>query len=275
MNNHTLCANDITLSYDKNTIAKDLSLTIDKPQMISIIGPNGAGKSTLLKGLSRIITPKKGCVLLDGKDIHKMSGKEVARTIAMLPQATSIPDDFLVIDLVSMGRTPYQGRFSSLTSEDREIISAAMQQTNIIRFWHRKVSTLSGGERQRVWLAMAIAQQPKILLLDEPTAFLDIHHQLEIMELVRSLHESLEITVIMVLHDLNHVLRYSERIIAIKDGNIFADGQTQDVLTEENFALLYGVKATKVQIKEEDKEYSAFIPYAVCKEERVDDIAKA
>lgn len=264
MSDHKLCAEQISLAYDKHLIAEDLSMSIEKPQMISIIGPNGAGKSTLLKGLSRILKPQKGSVLLDGQNIHRMPGKEVARIIAMLPQATSVPDDFLVIDLVSMGRTPYRGRFSSLLPEDRVIIRKAMEQTSITSFHHRKVSTLSGGERQRVWLAMAIAQQPKILLLDEPTTFLDIHHQIEIMELVRDLHKSLNITVVMVLHDLNHALRYSDRIVAIKNGKIFADGATEEVLTEENFALLYDVKAKKILLNQDGEEYSVFIPYAVC-----------
>ncbi|MDR1703025.1 MAG: ABC transporter ATP-binding protein, partial [Sporomusaceae bacterium] len=262
MNGHTLCTQNITLSYEKKIVAANLSLTIDKPQMIAIIGPNGAGKSTLLKSLSRILIPQKGEVLLDGKNIHKMPGKEVAQIIAMLPQATSVPDDFLVADLVSMGRTPYRGRFSPLTAADKKIVQAAMEQTNITGFSHRRVNTLSGGERQRVWLAMAIAQEPKILLLDEPTTFLDIHHQLEIMELVLSLHKSLRITVVMVLHDLNHAFRYSERIIAIKGGAVFADGPTATVLTEENFARLYNVKAAKVVVNNSDESHAAFIPYA-------------
>lgn len=265
MFNHTLIAENITLSYDVAVIAQNLNLTIDKPQIISIIGPNGAGKSTVLKGLSRIIKPKVGHVLLDGKNIHKMAGKDVARIIAMLPQSTSVPEDFLVTDLVACGRTPYQKRFSGLTKEDRDIIKIAMEQTNIVHLRHRKVTSLSGGERQRVWLAMAITQQPKILLLDEPTTFLDIHHQLEIMELVRSLHKTLNITVVMVLHDLNHALRYSERIVAIKDGKVFADGPAETVLTEENFELIYDVKATKLCLKQEEEEYCVFIPHTVCK----------
>lgn len=262
---HSLCAQNITLSYDKSIIAEDLSLIIDEPQIISIIGPNGAGKSTLLKGLARILKPPKGNVFLDGQEIHKMPSKAVARIMAMLPQSASVPDDLLVSDLVALGRSPYQKRFSTLKAVDRDIIRQAMQQTNVKQFAHRRVSTLSGGERQRVWMAMAVAQQPKILLLDEPTTFLDIHHQLEIMELVRDLHRDLDITVVMVLHDLNHALRYSQRIIALKDGAIFADGPVDHVLTEENFTCLYNVKAKKISLEEDGVKYSAFFPYAVCK----------
>ncbi len=262
---NTLCARDVTLSYNNTTIAKNLSLTIDRPQIISIIGPNGAGKSTLLKALSRILPPQKGSILLNGKEIQKMPGKEIARIIATLPQSACAPDDLLVLDLISLGRTPYQKRFQPLAQKDKEIICDAMQQTSTTTFSQRTISSLSGGERQRVWLAMALAQQPKILLLDEPTTFLDIHHQLEIMELIRKLHEKLNITVVMVLHDLNHAMRYSDRIVAIKKGEIFADGPTEEVLTEENFAKIYDVKAKKIAIKEEGENYYAFVPYQVCR----------
>ena len=261
---HVLSADNITIGYDSDIIAKDLSITIDKPQIISIIGPNGAGKSTVLKALSRILKPKAGNVFLDGQEIHTMPGKAVARIIAMLPQSSSVPDDFLVSDLVACGRTPYQARFSGLTKYDKEIIIDAMQKTDAMRLHHRRVSDLSGGERQRVWLAMAIAQQPQILLLDEPTTFLDIHHQLEIMELVRSLHEQLCISVVMVLHDLNHAVRYSQRIVAIKNGSIYADGAPEKVLTEENFEYIYDVKAKKIMMKQDGEEYCVFMPYAVC-----------
>ncbi len=261
---NTLHAQNITLAYENKIIIENLSLTLDKPQIVSVIGPNGAGKSTLLKAFCRILQAQKGTILLDGKKLHKITGKEVARIIAMLPQSTSVPEDFLVTDLVALGRSPYQKRFAALTTEDKTIISQAMQQTGSLDFAQRKVSTLSGGERQRVWLAMALAQQPKILLLDEPTTFLDIHHQLEIMELVRSLHKNLNIIVVMVLHDLNHALRYSHRIIALKKGTIFADGLPDEVLTEDNFAHLYDVKAKKICLQQAGEEYCAFIPYAVC-----------
>ena len=264
MSGHVLTADSITIGYDSAVIAKNLSLTIDKPQIISIIGPNGAGKSTVLKALSRILKPKAGNVLLDGQEINKMPGKAVAKIIAMLPQSTAVPDDFLVSDLVACGRSPYQGRFSGLTKEDKDIIVDSMKKTETFTFHNRRVSSLSGGERQRVWLAMALAQQPKILLLDEPTTFLDIHHQLEIMELVRDLHEQLRISVVMVLHDLNHAIRYSQRIVAIKNGSIFADGDPIEVLTEKNFEHIYNVKAKKIHMRQDDEEYCVFIPYSVC-----------
>ena len=260
MNTHTLTADNISLAYAHKTIIENLSLTINRPQMISIIGPNGAGKSTLLKGLSRILPPSQGQVLLDGKDIHTAPGKLVASIMSFLPQSAHAPANITVKDLVGMGRTPYVKRFAPLTADDRAIITAAMEQTSTVEFQDRTISTLSGGERQRVWLAMALAQQPSILMLDEPTTFLDIHHQIEIMELVKRLHQSLQLTVIMVLHDLNHALRYSDRIIAVKQGKIFADGPVEQVLTEENFAHIYNVRARKVVIQEDGCVYPFFLP---------------
>ncbi len=260
---HTLEAKKLTLAYGNKVIADQLDLLIDRPQMISIIGPNGAGKSTVLKALSRLLSPSRGQVLLDGKELKNLNGKIVAQTIGVLPQSAFAPMDLLVKDLVACGRTPYQGRFSTLTLEDDQIIQESMEQTGVTQFAYRSIGSLSGGERQRVWLAMALAQKPDILLLDEPTTFLDIHHQLEMMELVRKLHRNLGITVVMVLHDLNHAVRYSDRIIAIKDGKVFADGPVADVLTEENFERIYGVKATRLNLKQDEEEYCVFIPHTV------------
>ena len=261
---HSLEAQKITLAYGAKPIVEKLDILIDQPQIISIIGPNGAGKSTVLKAFARLLTPKKGMVLLDGKDIHRQPSKEVARTLAVLPQSTTAPMDIAVKDLVACGRAPYQGHFSSLTEADYQIIENAMERTGVLDFAHRQLVSLSGGERQRVWLAMALAQEPDILLLDEPTTFLDIHHQLDLMELVRQLHRELKITVIMVLHDLNHATRYSERVIAIKNGAIFADGKVGDVMTEANFEKLYGVKALRVNVIQDEEEYSVFVPHTVC-----------
>lgn len=262
---HTLEAKEITISYGPKEIIKDLDLSIDQPQIISIIGPNGAGKSTVLKALARLLKPKKGKVYLDGKSIHETPGKEIAQILAVLPQSTSAPSDILVKDLVACGRTPYQGHFSSLTEDDHRIIREVMEKTGVAEFADRQLTSLSGGERQRVWLAMALAQDPEILLLDEPTTFLDIHHQLDLMGLIRQLHREMGITIIMVLHDLNHAARFSERVIAIKEGKIFADGSVSEVMTEENFEELYGVKAIRFDLTRDEEEYCVFIPHAVCK----------
>lgn len=262
---HTLKAEEITISYGAHEIVKDLNLSIDKPEIISIIGPNGAGKSTVLKALARLLKTKKGHVYLDGKSIYETPGKEVARILAVLPQSTSAPTDILVKDLVACGRTPYQGHFSSLTENDHRIIQEVMEKTGVAEFTNRQLTSLSGGERQRVWLAMALAQDPEILLLDEPTTFLDIHHQLDLMGLIRRLHQEMGITIVMVLHDLNHATRFSERVIAIKDGEVFADGSVSEVMTEENFEKLYGVKALRFDLTQDEEEYCVFIPHAVCK----------
>lgn len=261
---HTLETRAITFAYKNKPVLKDLDLSVDKAQIISIIGPNGAGKSTVLKAFARLLKPQKGQVLLDGREIHNSPSKEIARIMAVLPQSTSAPMDILVKDLVACGRTPYQGHFSSLTHEDHQIIQRAMIETGVSDFAHRPLAGLSGGERQRVWLAMALAQEPEILLLDEPTTFLDIHHQLELMNLIQRLHKELGITILMVLHDLNHATRYSDRVIAIKDGEVFADGTVDEVMTEENFEKLYGVKAIRFDLIQDEEEYCVFIPHSVC-----------
>lgn len=261
---HQLETLGMTLNYGSKVIIEEMNLYIDKPEIISIIGPNGAGKSTVLKALARLITPKHGTVFLDGRKIQTVSSRETAQILAILPQSTFAPQDISVKELVSAGRAPYRGYFSTLTVRDHQVIARVMELTGISQFADRLLITLSGGEKQRVWLAMALAQEPKILLLDEPTTYLDIHHQLEMMKLVRRLHQELGIVVVMVLHDLNHAARFSDRIIAIKDGVIFADGSVEEVLTEENFELLYGVKAHQFKLCENEEEYRVFIPYEVC-----------
>lgn len=262
--NHTLEVENMTLSYGKKRIATDLTISIDSPQIISIIGPNGAGKSTILKAFARLLKPEKGLVYLDGKNIHEMPSKEVAKVLAILPQSPSSPTDITVKELVSYGRAPYQSYLSSLTEQDQEIIQRAMRRTNVLPFANRLLTSLSGGERQRVWLAMALAQDPDILLLDEPTTFLDIHHQLDLMMLIRTLYQELNITIVMVLHDLNHASRFSERIIAVKEGKIFYDGTSDEVMTMGNLRELYQIEAVPVRIAEGEEEYRVFIPHKLC-----------
>lgn len=243
-----LSANSINVTYNGKIIIKELNLYFEKLEIISIIGPNGSGKSTILKTLGRLLKATKGNVLLDGKDIHRLPAKEVARKMSILPQGPQAPGDITVKDLVSYGRSPYQGFLSEKTDSDRKIIDWAMEETNVKELANREVNTLSGGERQRAWIAMAIAQQPQILLLDEPTTFLDIRHQFEVMELLQRLHERLNIMIIMVLHDLNHALRYSNRVIAIKNGKIFRDGSPSDVITEETLMEVFGIRTRIIKM---------------------------
>lgn len=259
--NATLNTENITLQYGIRKIIDGLSINFDEPEIVSIIGPNGSGKSTLLKALSRLLEPTKGAVYLNSKDINKMSTEEVAKTISIMAQTAQAPPGITVEELIRYGRMPYQSFFEGLGKEDLEAVERAIQFTELDSFRDRPVIALSGGERQRCWLAMALAQEPKILLLDEPTTYLDVHHQLELMELVVRLHREQQITIIMVLHDLNHAARYSERLIALKKGKIMADGSTQDVFTEPIIQELYEVKAVILQVEANGRSYPVCFPY--------------
>lgn len=254
----------VTLGYGEKIVAPQMDLRFDKPEIISIIGPNGSGKSTLLKAISRLLIPAAGHVLLDGKDLHRMTSQAVARVIAVLPQAVHSPGDMTVHDLVACGRAPYRNVFDSLNSTDKDCIIAALDATGMVDMAHRRLETLSGGERQRAWLAMALAQQPKILMLDEPTTYLDIHHQLELMKLVHRLHEERQITIIMVLHDLNQAARFSHRIIAVKDGGIFANGPVTEVFTEGNLRALYGVETVVMTVEQGGTDHLVCLAHDIC-----------
>lgn len=262
--NDTLEAKGVKLGYGGKVIIEQMQLAIDQPEIISIIGPNGSGKSTLLKALSRLLTPLAGCVLLNGRDIHQLPPREVAKTMAILPQSVQAPGDMTVCDLVAYGRMPYQRMFEQISTEDEACIAAALAATGMEKMLHRRLDSLSGGERQRAWLAMALAQQPRILLLDEPTTYLDIHHQLELMKLVRSLHQDRRLTVVMVLHDLNHAARFSQRLIAVKDGRIFADGSVPEIFTADNLKALYGVEATVMAIEQGGSSHLVCFPHDSC-----------
>ncbi len=261
---HCIEARSVLLGYGAKVVATRLDLCIDKPEMVSIIGPNGSGKSTLLKALSRLLPPKAGSVLLDGKDIHRMTPNEVARIMAVLPQSVQAPSDITVHDLVSYGRSPHQRMFSAVSEVDKSQVADAIIATGMTEFVHRRLDTLSGGERQRAWLAMALAQQPQILMLDEPTTYLDIFHQLELMKLVQRLHQERQITVVMVLHDLNHAARFSQRVIAVKAGKVFADGAVNEVFTANTLKQLYGVETTVMTVKQGGDEHLVCFPHDIC-----------
>ncbi len=239
----TISLESLDLSYGDRLVVKGLDLRFERPEIVSIIGANGSGKSTILKSIGRLLRPRKGVVTLNGKDIHTLPAKTVARAMSILPQSPHAPDDITVKDLVSFGRTPYRNFFGNNGDDDAEIIRWALKETNIEEFAFRPVQTLSGGERQRAWIAMALAQKTGIMLLDEPTTFLDIHHQFEIMELLQRLNEKHNITVIMVIHDLNHAAKFSHRVIAVKQGNIVRDGTPEEVITEATLKEVFGIKA--------------------------------
>ncbi len=233
---------NLHVNYGQKEVLKGVSLNVEKGQIVSIIGPNGSGKSTLLKTLSRCIKPMKGQVYIENQNIFKMPTKLVAKKMAILPQIKNIPTDITVRELVSYGRYPHLKFGQRLEKKDYETIDWAIERTRLEKFKDRHLMTLSGGEQQRAWLAMSLAQEPEILLLDEPTTFLDISYQLELLELVKELNETLRLTVVMVLHDLNQAARFSDNILVLKDGQIWEYNSPDIILNERLLRDVFRVK---------------------------------
>lgn len=234
---------NVEVGYDKKVIVNDLTIGIPDSQITTIIGSNGCGKSTLLKAMTRIIPHQKGQILLDGADIHKKHTKELAKELAILPQTQDSAVGLLVEELVSYGRFPYQSGFGSLTKEDKEIIDWALNATNTYELKNHFVDELSGGQKQRVWIAMALAQNTDIIFLDEPTTYLDMAHQLEVLELLQNLNEKEKRTIVMVLHDLNHAARFSNYMIALEKGNLVKAGTPEEVMTSEVLKKVFNIDA--------------------------------
>lgn len=231
----------VSIGYDKRVISTDLSVSIPDKSFTMIVGSNACGKSTLLRGLSRLLRPSAGSVVLDGADIQTYKTKEVARRIGLLPQTSIAPDGITVADLVARGRYPYQGFIRQWTEGDEQAVLRAMDAAGITELSGRLVDELSGGQRQRVWVAMALAQETDILLLDEPTTFLDITHQIELLELFTDLNHAGH-TVVAVLHDLNHAARFGTHLIAMKDGAIVAQGVPSEIVTAELVEEVFGLR---------------------------------
>jgi iron complex transport system ATP-binding protein len=240
---HQLAARDLTLSYEGRVVVEGLDLAVPPGRVTAIVGPNACGKSTLLRGLSRLLPPAAGTVLLDGSDIHSLPTKQVATQLGLLPQTPVAPDGITVADLVSRGRYPHQGWFRRWTAEDDTAVTEAMAATGVAELAERSVDELSGGQRQRVWIAMALAQQTDILLLDEPTTFLDISHQIDVLDLLLDLNAARGATVVMVLHDLNLAARYADHLVAMKAGSIVAAGDPAEVVTAELVRDVFGVES--------------------------------
>ncbi|MEU1281651.1 ABC transporter ATP-binding protein [Streptomyces sp. NPDC005805] len=238
-----LTAEEVTLAYDQRVIAENLSVEIPDNSFTVIVGPNACGKSTLLRALSRMLKPSQGRVLLDGQSIHSQPAKKVARTLGLLPQSSIAPDGITVADLVARGRYPHQGLLRQWSPEDERIVQESMAATGVEQLGDRYVDELSGGQRQRVWIAMALAQQTPLLLLDEPTTFLDIQHQLEVLDLCAELHEAQGRTLVAVLHDLNQAARYATHLIALRDGRVVAEGAPGEVVTAELVEQVFQVKS--------------------------------
>ncbi len=238
-----LVAEDLTLGYGDRIIVENLDLNVHTGVITTVIGPNGSGKSTLLRALGRLLKPKGGRVLLDGKAISSMRTKEVARVLGMLPQAPTAPEGLTVGDLVSRGRHPHQSWIRQWSSDDESEVASALQLTGVDDLADRPVDELSGGQRQRAWISMALAQGTDILLLDEPTTYLDLAHSVEVLDLVDRLHEEMGRTVIMVLHDLNLAVRYSDQLIVMSQGKIVESGRPQDVISEKLLMDVFGLEA--------------------------------
>jgi iron complex transport system ATP-binding protein len=223
----------LRLGYDGRVVVDDLTFELPDGRITAIIGPNACGKSTLLRALARLLRPQRGGVILDGEDIRRLPTREVARRLGLLPQSPICPEGILVVDLVARGRTPHQKLFQQWSEADEAAVRAALVATHTIDLADRPVDQLSGGQRQRVWIAMAIAQQTDLLLLDEPTTFLDITHQIDVLDLIDQLNADQGRTVAVVLHDLNLACRYAHHLVAMRDGAIVAAGRPAEVITED------------------------------------------
>ncbi|MBB3323316.1 MULTISPECIES: iron-enterobactin ABC transporter ATP-binding protein [Atlantibacter] len=232
----------LTLGYGKKIIAESLNVSIPDGKFTAIIGPNGCGKSTLLRTLSRLMKPLNGQVWLDGEQIERYATKDVARRIGLLAQNASAPGDITVQELVSRGRYPHQPLFTRWREEDQRAVSRAMQATGIEALASQSVDTLSGGQRQRAWIAMVLAQETSILLLDEPTTWLDISHQIDLLELLSALNKEQGFTLAAVLHDLNQACRYANHIIALREGVIVAQGDPKEIVTADLIERIYGMR---------------------------------
>jgi len=233
----------LNIAYVDRLIVEDLNLCVPEGKITALVGANGSGKSTILKAIARIMKPKKGSVFLDGQSIYHQPSKEVAKLLSILPQNPTAPEGLTVGELVSYGRFPYQKGFGNLTQEDKKMIHWAVDVTGMLSFYDRPIDQLSGGQRQRAWIAMALAQGTNILCLDEPTTFLDMAHQLEVLKLLKKLNKEEHRTIIMVVHDLNHASKFAHNIVAIKEGRIVSEGDPQTVLTKGVLKKVFGIEA--------------------------------
>jgi iron complex transport system ATP-binding protein len=238
-----LLTKNLDIAYDDQLIVEELHLMIPDGKITALVGANGSGKSTILKAMARLMKPKGGSVFLDGKSIHQQSTKEVAKQLAILPQNPTAPDGLTVSELVAYGRFPHQRGFGTLSHEDKEIIEWSVQVTGMTDFYDRPIDQLSGGQRQRAWIAMALAQGTNILFLDEPTTFLDMAHQLEVLKLLEKLNQEQKRTIIMVVHDLNHASRYAHHMVAIKQGNVISEGRPEQVMNKGVLRAVFGIEA--------------------------------
>ncbi|MFD7337180.1 ABC transporter ATP-binding protein [Streptomyces violascens] len=241
-----LTARELTLAYEDRTVVHGLDLAVPDGRVSVIVGPNACGKSTTLRALGRLLKPRGGAVLLDGTELARIPTRKIAQSIGLLPQSPVAPEAITVADLVSRGRQPHQHWWQQWSEADERAVTDAMERTDVAALADRPVDELSGGQRQRVWIAMALAQETDVLLLDEPTTYLDISHQVEVMDLVRQLNHERGRTVVMVLHDLNQAARYADHLVAMKAGQIVAEGRPADVVTADLVREVFGLDSVVV-----------------------------
>ena len=239
----TLKADKLLLAYDEQPIVKDLDLMVPSGMITALVGPNGCGKSTLLRGLARLLKPRTGVVYLDGKLLTSMPTKDLAKQLGILPQSPSAPEGLTVHELVAQGRYPYQNWFHQWSEEDERMVTNALEITSLTEMATRSVDTLSGGQRQRAWIAMTLAQDTEVILLDEPTTFLDIAHQIEVLHLLEQLNREENRTIVLVIHDLNLGSRYAHHMVVMRDGHVVSTGAPQEVMTANMLRDVFGVIA--------------------------------
>lgn len=245
--NIAISVKNLDVGYENNLIINDMNLDIPKGKISIIIGANGCGKSTLLKSMGRMIKPTGGEIYINDISIKKYKDKDLAKTMAILPQSPKCPDSITVKELVGFGRYPYQSAMCGMSKEDNSIVEDAIEKTELIEYKNRGVSTLSGGQRQRAWIAMTLAQNTDIILLDEPTTYLDMAYQLEVLTLLKKLNEENGTTIVMVLHELNLACKFADNIIGLKKGSVICQGRPADVITEECLRAIYGIDACLIK----------------------------
>ncbi|BBK78870.1 MULTISPECIES: ABC transporter ATP-binding protein [Clostridium] len=255
---------NLSVSYEDNNIIEDMDLSIPKGMITIIIGSNGCGKSTLLKTIARINKPKNGDIFINNKNIKKIKEKDIAKEVAFLPQGPVCPSGLTVRELVAYGRFPHQKLIGGLNSHDKEIIDWAINETGLSDFKDREVENLSGGQRQRAWIAMTLAQETDIIMLDEPTTYLDMSYQLEVLEVLEKLNKEKNITVVIVLHELNNACRFANNIVGLKKGKIICEGKPIDVINKSTLKEIYGINATLT--KSENGEYPICMEYELLRE---------
>ena len=256
---------NLTLSYEKNTIIQDMNLSFPKGKISIIIGGIGCGKSTLLKTISRINKPKAGDIIINNKNIKDVKEKDIAKEVAFLPQGPTAPSGITVRELVAFGRFPHQKMIGGLTEHDKEVIEWAIKETGLSEFADRQIENLSGGQRQRAWIAMTLAQETEIIMLDEPTTYLDMSYQLEVLEVLQKLNREKKITVVIVLHELNNACRFADNIIGLKKGKLVCEGKPIDVINKETLKEIYGIDAYLVESK--DGTYPICLEYELLRED--------